>query len=548
VTRVALSAAAAVVGLSLLATSGLGSPGRQAPDGTFRYSIDTDVDYIDPALAHYAVSWEILYATCSMLVSYPDAPAPRGARLVPDGAAAMPTVSRDGRTYTFQVRRGRRFSDGTPITARAFERALIRVLHSRSRSPGAAFFRDIVGADAFMKERSKQVAGIAVLPGNRLRIRLTRRAPDLLARLAMPFACAVKPGLRATEAGAGAPFAGSGPYFVAEWEPKRRLVLRRNRFYRGPRPRHLGAIVYDVGLPQAAIRLEIDLGETDHGPVPANAHAELGREHGARRSSPGRYFVNPTGGIRYLVFNHERELFGKPSGGGGAGLGNVRLKQAVNFAIDRRALLSQRGAYAGVAHDQYLPPTIRGYREAALYPPQPNLVRARALARGNTRGGTAMFYACNTGGSCVPTAEIVQANLREIGLELDIKVGLPGMPSKLGVRGEPFDLAMEAWRATYLDPEHFLFRFDGRTIAPADNTNTSYFDSPEYNVMLARAASLSGQERYRAFGALDVDLARNAVPLATYMVDNDRRYFSARVRGFFSHPVYGLDLAAISVG
>jgi hypothetical protein len=56
-----------------------------------------------------------------------------------------------------------------------------------------------------------------------------------------------------------------------------------------------------------------------------------------------------------------------------------------------------------------------------------------------------------------------------------------------------------------------------------------------------------GQARYRAFGALDVDLAKNAAPLATYMTDNDRRYFSARVGGFFPHPVYGLDLAALSV-
>ena len=82
------------------------SPGMAQAGGTFRYSLDQDIDYVDPALAYYLPTWEIEYATCSMLVNYPDAAAPRGARLVPDGAAAMPTVSRDGKTYTFRVRRG----------------------------------------------------------------------------------------------------------------------------------------------------------------------------------------------------------------------------------------------------------------------------------------------------------------------------------------------------------------------------------------------------------------------------------------------------------
>jgi ABC-type oligopeptide transport system substrate-binding subunit len=111
----------------------------------------------------------------------------------------------------------------------------------------------------------------------------------------------------------------------------------------------------------------------------------------------------------------------------------------------------------------------------------------------------------------------------------------------------PYDILLRSWRHDYFDPYAFLFLVDGSTIRPAGNTNLSYFNSPEYNRRIARAASLSGQERYRAFGALDVDLARNAAPLATYMTDNDRRYFSARVGGFFSHPVYGLDLAALQV-
>jgi ABC-type transport system substrate-binding protein len=500
--------------------------------GTFRYSLDTDIDNVDPALAYYQPTWEILYATCSMLVSYPDAPAPRGSMLVPDAATAMPVVSRDGRTYTFRVRPGLRFSDGSPLTAAAFRTALARVRHPRMQSPGAEFFADIVE--------------MRLLPANRLRIRLRKRSPDVLARLAMPFACAVKPGTEVNPDGIQAPVVGSGPYYVAEWEPRRSILLRRNRFYAGPRPHRLNAILYDIGLPPATIKLNIDSGRTDNGPIPGSAHAQLGAQHGVRRRSPGRYFVNPRATLRYFTFNHERELFGKPGGGPGAGLGNVGLKRAINLAIDRTALVGVRGAFAGAFADQALPPTMRGSRNVAIYPVRPDLRRARALAAGNTRSGQVVFVTCSTA-VCFNSAFIVRENLREIGLSTDI-LRVPGIPFDwTGRRGQPFDMSMEEWSASYFDPQSFMLLFDGRTLRPRDNTNRSYFDSERYNRRIAQAATLSGQARYRAFGALDVDLARNAVPIAAFMHDNSRRYFSARVRNFFEHPVYGLDLPAIAV-
>lgn len=539
--RLALSIAATAAGLAFLAAAGLGAPDRApAAPGVFRYSLDTDIDYVDPALAFYTVSWEIEYATCALLVNYPDAPAPRGARLVPEVARTFPQVSRDGKTYTFTLRKTYRFSNGKPVTAASYADAITRNLNPKLASPSQPFLDDIVGARGVINGRTKTVAGVRVLSRYRLRITLEKRAPDFLARLAMPFFCAIPPRLPVNPDGISAPVAGSGPYFIAEWGPKRSLVLRRNPFYRGPRPRKLARVVYDMGLPSSTIKLNIDRGSTDHGPVPAVAHAELGRTHGVRKSSPGRYFVNPSGSIRYLALNHDRPLFG------GGGLGNVPLKQAVNLAIDRTAMLAQRGAHAGTVHDQYLPPTMPGYRDRALYPPRPDLARARELARGRTPS-RALMYVCDVG-PCRAIAQIVQANLGEIGLEVVV------LPRSRGThwwtpkeRGAPFDIALESWHQDYFDPYEFLFLVDGTTIRPVNNTNVSYFNSPAYNRKIARAASLSGQARYRAFGELDVDLARNAAPLAAYATDNDRRYFSSRVRGFFSHPVYGLDLAALRV-
>jgi peptide/nickel transport system substrate-binding protein len=89
----------------------------------------------------------------------------------------MPRVSADGRAYTFTVRKGFRFSDGSPVTPRSFVRSLERVLHPRTASPGAQFYSDIAGADAFAAGKAKHLAG-ATVAGNRLTIRLTKPAPD----------------------------------------------------------------------------------------------------------------------------------------------------------------------------------------------------------------------------------------------------------------------------------------------------------------------------------------------------------------------------------
>ncbi len=237
--------------------------------------------------------------------------------------------------------------------------------------------------------------------------------------------------------------------------------------------------------------------------------------------------------------NHDRPLFG------GSGTGNVGLKKAVNNAIDRIAMINQRGAYAGVINDQYMPPSMRGFKNAAIYPSRPNVARAKSLASGNLRGGKGVFYTCNSG-PCIPTAEIVQNNLKAIGLDMEIKPFPRAVQfTKTGTRGEPFDMTLEGWHMDYFDPYDFIFLLDGTTIRPANNVDFSYFNSPVYNRKIAAAASLVGQARYRAFGTLDQDLAKNAAPLASYITDNTRILVSKSTGCFAYHPVYELDLASI---
>ena len=105
--------------------------------GTLRLNVsDTDYEYLDPALAYDAIGWATLYAVNMMLLNYPDKPASAGGnQLVPEAATGFPTVSRDGKTYTFTVKSGIKFSDGSNVTAAAFARSIDACVPPR---PGVA--------------------------------------------------------------------------------------------------------------------------------------------------------------------------------------------------------------------------------------------------------------------------------------------------------------------------------------------------------------------------------------------------------------------------
>jgi ABC-type transport system substrate-binding protein len=145
---------------------------------------------LDPALNYDFIGWRIEMATCARLLWYPDKRGNAGRQLTPEVAAGFPRVSRGGKEYTFTIRPGYRFSDGSPVTAASFAHAINRNLTKKLQSYAAPFLADVVGAQAVLSGKRTTASGVSV-SGNRLTVRLTKVAPDFLAQIAMPFFCAV---------------------------------------------------------------------------------------------------------------------------------------------------------------------------------------------------------------------------------------------------------------------------------------------------------------------------------------------------------------------
>lgn len=525
-----------IAGAALLFTAfthaAAGRSPRVRDGGTFNISLQaTDFDYVDPALSY---SWALLDATCARLMNHPDKTGPAGLRLVPEVAAAAPRVSGDGKTYTFTLRSGFRFSDGAPVQASAFAHAINRILAKGIHSPFEQFVQDIVGAGAVRAGRSATAAGV-VANGNRLTVRFTRPNFDFVEQTASTFFCAVPPTLPSDPEGVPT-FAGSGPYYVSEYVRGQRIVLERNQFYGGTRPHHVDRYVIDLQAkrPQEVFG-QIDQVRADWIYVsppflyfdPAQG---LIRKYGVNKS---QFFVKPGLVLRGYYLNVSRPLFRD----------NLALRRAVNFAVDRPAIVSRGGLLsplAGRPTDQYLPPSMPGFEDAHLYPLNgPDLAKARALAAGHVRGGKAVLWTPDLP-PAVAGAQIVKQNLKEIGLEVEIKT-FPG-PSyfrEAAKPGAPFDIGLGAWAPDVRDPYQYINVLFGRSIL---GVNISHFDMPRYNALMQHAGRLNGDERYRAYGRLDVQLARDAVPMIAVSFDNDATLVSKRVGCIVLRPGSGLDL------
>ena len=531
-----------VVGTVAAAVFAMSAPGSTATGprngGVFRisYAIGSGIDYLDPALAYTAPAWALLDTACLRLMSYPDKPSPESFRLVPEAATGPPTVSRDGRTYTFTVRKGLRFSDGKPVRADAFARAINRVLAPQMRSPWATQLVDLEGASDVRAGRSASASGVTA-SGNTLTLRFVRPPAAVESRTAMPYMCAVPPALPVDPEGR-AETAAAGPYYVAEYRPDERIVIRRNRFYGGNRPHHVDR--FDVDLRAASPRdmvMRIDRNDTDwgHQVAPSFFDVSLGplyQKYGINRE---RFFVKPGFTVRLLAFNASRPLFRD----------NPELRRAVNFALDRFSL---GGGSVAVRTDQYLPYAMPGFTDADVYPlTEADLGRAKELARGNTRGGKAVMYTTDFPPP-IATAMAVRQQLAEIGLDVEVKaipehIASAAYAGLLARPGEPWDIALVLWAPPIPDPYAYLNALlDTEFIG---GTNLGGFGSAATDASLRQAGRLrQGQARQRTYGEMDASLARVDAPFAALDVLNEVTFVSSRVdpRCVVLRPA--LDLAA----
>lgn len=506
-----------------------------AGGGTARVDTPYDVGPVDPALDSVGAV-QLLYATCAKLLNYPDKPGAAGSQLVPEVAQSLPTRSADGKSYTFTIRPGFRFSppSNQPVTAQTFKYTIERTLNPKMGSSLGAYFRDIVGAPAYMAGKATHISGV-IASGDKLTIRLTAPAGDLLARLAIPGFCAVPTDTPIREERV---IPSAGPYRIVSYTPNQGAVLIRNPNYKGDRPRRFARIEVSVVASTKRAIADVETGTADYADGGAYTRAQgatLAARYGptsrAAKHGHQQYFVNAGPQLDFFALNTHRPLFA-----------DARLRLAVSYAINRAALARLGDAYLGVPEhptDHYLPPGMPGYRDTHFYPLGGDLARAKQLAAGH-QGATVVLYTCEIS-PCQEQAQILKSNLAAIGLRVEVKpvASTDTLSAKLAKPGEPFDMGWWGWLPDYLDPAAMLnFLLEQGAITPT-------FADPAWRARLAAASRLTGPERYLNYARLDAELARRAAPLIAFGNLSELDFFSARIGCQVFAPAYGMDLGAL---
>ena len=543
--RLWLSVAMLVTGASLLVASSFasaaGNAGALKKGGIWKYGTVGASTQIDPQIAYVTTTWWLEYATAAKLYNYPDKAGPAGSKLVPEVASRF-TVTNGGKRYTFFIRKGFKFSDGTAVTPNSFKYAINRTANHDLASPGAQFITDptgtnIVGALAVNNGQGTNVSGVQV-KGSKLIVNLTRGDGTFLSKITMPFFQATSSKLPLTKEivnVSGNDLPSAGPYYMSRNAPDDLTQLRQNKFWTaGPgrnRPRNLAGLDYKWNLNEQTGFNQVKANQLDEGPLPAAEVQGVASQYGINKT---RFWTKSQNCTGYLPMNTANSLFKN----------NLPLRQAVNYAVSRKPYVAQAGPYAGQPWTHLFNPGVPGWRNVSIY--KQNMTKARSLARGHMKDGKITIFYRSSGTTNPAQALIVKQDLINLGFSngnITMKPQSGGdIYTAMGKRGTDADMGVSmGWCSDYPDPYDWInILLYGPSIQAENNVNYSYFNSSKWNARMANAAKLVGPKRLKVYGQLDLDIMNKAAPMAIERTYNNRYFFSNKVnpKGLIYQGIY----------
>ncbi len=533
-----------------------------APDdaqqgGNLTLLSEGDIDYMDPGAAYYQVTYTLDFGMFRQLLSWPpDAEE----EAVPDLAEDDPEISDDGKTITFRIQDGIRYSP--PLEDREVTSADFKYAVERSLMPGVAngytttYMKDIVGMDEAIKaaEENKTVApdisGIETPDERTLVFRLDKpSAEGVIGALSLPVSSPV-PEDYAKEYDAESPstygdhVVFTGPYMVENdgkgnltgYSPGKEIKLVRNPSWDPDtdfRPAYLDSITVQQGFsdPTSAAKKVLEgSGQVtfDFPPSPTVIkQVAQGDEY-----DPSQMMVTPSGGNRYIAFNTTEEPFD-----------DINIRKAVVANSDRVALRNTRGGeLIGPVANHFIPPLIPGFEEAGgLEAPEgldflesetgnPELA-AEYMKKAGFESGKCEGPKCTVtmvGDDSPPgrdTATVFKDQLEQLGFKVQFQpvehslmyTKFCSIPSN-----QPDVCPNVGWIKDWNDPEgFFVIPWYGPSINPDNNSNWAQFDDPEVNKKIDEARLVSDpDERAQVFGELD-RLVMSKAAVLPWVFDND---------------------------
>lgn len=415
-----------------------------APDaavGVYRRALGHDPQTLDPARIADIYGRSVSQQIFDGLVQFD-----RTLRVTP-ALAEFWRASRDGLTWTFNLRRGVRFHHGREVTAEDVVYSFARILDPKTRSGGADLFMTVRGARDFREGRAKAVAGLVAQDRYTVQITLNEAVAPFVAVLAVGHAKVVPRDLVEQQGDLfGAQPVGTGPFRFVRWERGKEIVLGANPDYYDAPPK-LANLVYRIfpGEQRDLMYEEFQKGNLEDTPIPARA------DRRALASGPYTYVKRPMISVKFYGLNTRV----KP-------LNDRRVRQALIYAINREQVVQD--VYAGqFAYARgILPPGTQGFNPKLTgYAHDPQKARG-LLAEAGYPGGRGLPTIAVWSGAkrddVVREHEEIKRYLAAVGIAAEIHY-LTDWPafSKLLDEGK-LPVFMYGWYADVPDPDNFLFK------------------------------------------------------------------------------------------
>jgi len=527
----ALCALAAASGCGGGSSSSGGASGGGTPvnGGTLLAGIPSNPDHLDGALSATTEGWEILEATNDGLMTFRRAGGGAGSQVVPDLATGLPKITDGGLVYTFHVRPGVRFSPPVNRAVRPSDVkwSIERIL--KINSPNVSWYTGIVGAAAYEAGKAASVPGIVANDkAMTVSFHLTRPDGTFLEYLALPPAFVYPAATPARDISTLSQYrVATGPYMISSYTPSQQVMLTRNpNFHPWPNTPdgHLAGVKITVGVtPEQAVNETAD-GQLDWYFLnpPPDRLAQIERQY------PKQLQKGATGEIEYFSMNERRYPFNK-----------LAVRQAVNYASNRRAMLKLEGGQGDVSENVIPPSFGSAYQKHTFYPYDPAKAK-QLIQQSGVAGAHVTVWVLNTD-PYPNVAQYMASVLNSLGMVASVKVVDASVYWDL-IATEKNDpqIAYNNWSQDFPEGEDFIdTQLNGEGIVNVGNNNQSNVDIPAYNRLIDKAREMPlGNARNALWAKLDADYMRTNAPWVVFMNAARYKFVSSRLHGLVFNGTY----------
>ncbi|HHW40280.1 MAG TPA: ABC transporter substrate-binding protein [Syntrophomonadaceae bacterium] len=436
------------------------------------------------------------------------------------GLAKSWEVSPDGLEYTFHLVEGVKFHDGTPFNADA-----VKFNVERQIDPNNPYHN--MGTFGYAEFTFGMVKEVKVVDQNTVKFILKERFAPFLANLAIPAAAMVSPAaIKKYGKDISQHPVGTGPFKFVKWEPGVNVVVERNPEYWRGAPK-IGKIYYRPITDDAARVTELAAGKIDFmvGVLPDDLK---------RLENDPKLQVQKQAGMHtwYLVMNCSKPPFN-----------DVRVRQAVNYAINKKAIVDNILKGTGTLAKNILPPVIWSYTDDVQdYSYNPEKAKALLKEAGKDKGLVLDFYVPQSGSGMqqpVTMATAIQSDLAAVGIKVNIKQLEWGTYlDKVMQPVEKNDVVLHemSWIGDNGDPDNFLYILCSGDQWPKNGYNEAFYKNEQVDQILRKARTLTDRaERTRLYQqAQKLIMADSPV----VVVDHETQIvvMKKNIKGFKLHP------------